>query len=279
MNIKSIGIIGLGLMGGSIGLSLKKLYPHINIIGYDHNLTHIQEAKNLHLVDKFAQNIEEIWQCDLVILAIPVDGIISIIGQINSVPPMTTIIDMGSTKKLICDSIPDAIRSNFVATHPMTGTEKSGPTAAIDGLYAGKTVVLCDIEKSGAHQQEIVKKLFNALKMNIIYMDSTSHDQHAAFISHMPHVISYALANTVMRQEDPKSIIALAGGGFRDMSRIAKSSPDMWESIIRQNKINVLESIVHFKQELDSFEEMMLQEDWDGIKDWMTQANSLHDIL
>jgi prephenate dehydrogenase len=279
MNIKSIGIIGLGLMGGSIGLSLKKLYPHINIIGYDHNLTHIHEAKNLHLVDKFAQNIEEIWQCDLVILAIPVDGIISIIGQINSIPALTTIIDMGSTKKLICDSIPDAIRQNFVATHPMTGTEKSGPTAAIDGLYTGKTVVLCDIEKSGAHQQEVVKKLFNALKMNIIYMDSTSHDQHAAFISHMPHVISYALANTVMRQEDPKSIIALAGGGFRDMSRIAKSSPDMWESIIRQNKINVLKSIVHFKQELDSFEEMMLQEDWDGIKDWMTQANSLHDIL
>jgi prephenate dehydrogenase len=242
-------------------------------------LTHIQEAKNLRLVDKFAQNIEEIWQCDLVILAIPVDGIISIVGQISNVAPTTTIIDMGSTKKLICDSIPDVIRSNFVATHPMTGTEKSGPTAAIDGLYTGKTVVLCDIEKSGAWQQEVVKKLFNALKMNIIYMDSTSHDQHAAFISHMPHVISYALANTVMRQEDPKSIIALAGGGFRDMSRIAKSSPDMWESIIRQNKINVLDSIVHFKQELDSFEKMMRQENWDGIKDWMTQANSLHDIL
>ncbi len=279
MDIKSIGIIGLGLMGGSISLSLKKLYPHINIIGYDHNLTHIHEATGLNLVDKITQNIEEIWQCDLAILAIPVDGIISLIGQINNISKMTTIIDMGSTKKLICDSIPDAIRSNFVATHPMTGTEKSGPTAAIDGLYNGKTVVLCDIEKSGAHQLEIAKKLYKALGMNIIYMDSTSHDRHAAFISHMPHVISYALANTVMRQEDPKSIIALAGGGFRDMSRIAKSSPDMWESIIRQNKINVLDSIVNFKQELDSFEHMLLKEDWDGIKTWMTEANSLHDIL
>lgn len=279
MDIKSIGIIGLGLMGGSIGLSLKKLYPHINIIGYDHNLTHIHEAIDLKLVDKITQNIEEIWQCDLAILAIPVDGIISLIGQISSVPKMTTIIDMGSTKQLICDSIPDAIRSNFVATHPMTGTEKSGPTAAIDGLYNGKTVVLCDIEKSGAHQLEIVKKLYKALGMNIIYMDSTSHDRHAAFISHMPHVISYALANTVMRQEDPKSIIALAGGGFRDMSRIAKSSPDMWESIIRQNKINVLDSIINFKQELDSFEQMLLKEDWDGVKKWMIEANSLHDIL
>lgn len=279
MDIKSIGIIGLGLMGGSISLSLRKLYPHINIIGYDHNLTHIQEAMDLNLVNRFAQNIDEIWQCDLAILAIPVDGIISLIGQINSIPKMTTVIDMGSTKKLICDSIPDAIRSNFVATHPMTGTEKSGPTAAIDGLYSNKTVVLCDIEKSGTHQLEIVKKLYKALEMNIIYMDSTSHDRHAAFISHMPHVISYALANTVMCQEDPKSIIALAGGGFRDMSRIAKSSPDMWESIIRQNKINVLDSIINFKQELDSFEKMLLKEDWEGIKKWMTRANSLHDIL
>lgn len=279
MNIHSIGIVGLGLMGGSIGLSLKKIYPHISIIGYDHNLTHIKEAKDLHLIHKFAQNIEEIWQCDLAILAIPVDGIISIIKQIDHIPATTTIIDMGSTKKLICDSIPSAIRSNFVATHPMTGTEKNGPTAAINGLYSGKTVVLCDVEKSGAHQQEVVKNLYEALGMNIIYMDSTSHDQHAAFISHMPHAISYALANTVMRQEDPKSIVALAGGGFRDMSRIAKSSPAMWESIFRQNRTNVLDSIAHFKQELDAFEQMMLQENWDGIKKWMTEANSLHDIL
>ncbi|MDD5406672.1 MAG: prephenate dehydrogenase [Sulfurovaceae bacterium] len=279
MGVRSIGIVGLGLMGGSIGLSLKKLYPQTSIVGYDHNLTHIKEAKDLNLVDRLADNIEEIWQCDLAILAIPVDSIISIIKQINNISQNTTIIDMGSTKKLICDSIPDAIRSNFVATHPMTGTEKSGPTAAIDGLYNGKTVVLCDVDKSGEHQQEVVKNLYEALGMNIIYMDSTSHDQHAAFISHMPHAISYALANTVMRQEDPKSIVALAGGGFRDMSRIAKSSPVMWESIFRQNRINVLDSVKHFKQELDAFEKMLNDENWDGIKKWMTDANSLHDIL
>lgn len=279
MVLKSVGIVGLGLMGGSLGLSLRHFLPGTKFIGYDHNKAHIKDAKDLKLVDKVVTNLNDIFECELVILAIPVDGIIDILKNVKSIRQNCTIIDLGSTKKQICDNIPYKIRANFVATHPMTGTEKSGPSAAFDGLYKNKTVVLCDVEQSGKAQLELVEQIYKTLGMNIIYMDSSAHDKHAAFISHMPHAISYALANSVMKQEDPKSIVALAGGGFRDMSRIAKSSPVMWESIFKQNKTNVLESIRYFIKEVEIFEELLENEDYNGLRAWMSDANKLHDIL
>ncbi|MBD3808184.1 MAG: prephenate dehydrogenase [Epsilonproteobacteria bacterium] len=279
MVLNSIGIVGLGLMGGSFGLGLRDFLPEAKIIGYDHNETHTKDAKSLKLVDEIAANIDDIFKCELIILAIPVDGIIDILKNIKLMPQDSTIIDLGSTKKEICENIPNKIRANFVATHPMTGTEKHGPAAAFDGLYKNKTVVLCDIEKSGSKQVKTVEWIYKKLGMSIIYMDSDAHDKHAAFISHMPHAISFALANSVMKQEDPKSIIALAGGGFRDMSRIAKSSPVMWESIFKQNKTNVLESIGYFIKELEIFEELLENEDYNGLRAWMSDANKLHDIL
>ena len=161
----------------------------------------------------------------------------------------------------------------------MTGTEKFGPSASLENLYTNKVVVLCDLEKSGKHQQEVAKKLFNQLNANLIYMDSKEHDRHAGFISHMPHALSYALANTVMKQENPQSIIALAGGGFKDMSRIAKSSPNMWEDIFRQNKNNLLTSINAFQTELKKAQYMIENDEWKNLNDWMKEANKLHDIL
>jgi len=279
MILNSVGIVGLGLMGGSLGLSLKHLLPDTKLIGFDHNETHIKDAIKLKLVDDITTNLEDIFNCELIVLAIPVDGIIEILKNLKSIPKNSTIIDLGSTKKQICDNIPLDIRENFVATHPMTGTEKNGPSAAFDGLYTNKTVVLCDVEKSGKKQLQLVEQLYKKLKMSIIYMDSISHDEHAAFISHMPHAISFALANSVMKQKDPKSIVALAGGGFRDMSRIAKSSPAMWESIFRQNKKNVLDSVDYFKKELETFEQLLENEDFDELRQWMANANKLHDIL
>lgn len=279
MILNSVGIVGLGLMGGSLGLSLKHLLPNTKLIGFDHNETHIKDAVKLKLVDNITTNLEDIFNCELIVLAIPVDGIIEILKNLKSIPKNSTIIDLGSTKKQICDNIPLDIRENFVATHPMTGTEKNGPSAAFDGLYTNKTVVLCDVEKSGKKQLQLVEQLYKKLKMSIIYMDSISHDEHAAFISHMPHAISFALANSVMKQKDPKSIVALAGGGFRDMSRIAKSSPAMWESIFKQNKKNVLDSVDYFKKELETFEQLLENEDFDELRGWMANANKLHDIL
>jgi len=161
----------------------------------------------------------------------------------------------------------------------MTGTEKSGPTAAIPDLYHGKAVVLCDMEKSGSRQQEVAKKLFTDIGMKLFYMDAQEHDKHAAYISHMPHALSYALANAVMRQENPKAITALAGGGFKDMSRIAKSSPTMWRDIFQQNRVHLLDGIESFTQELNRCKALVENEEWEALHAWMTEANALHHIL
>ena len=260
----TIGIIGLGLMGGSLGIALQACDPTYQIIGLDHNDLHCSQALELGLVDRIAPDMETIRDCDVIFLAIPVDG---------------TIIDLGSTKAKIVASVPPLIRKNFVAAHPMTGTEKFGPSAAVEGLYREKVVVLCNLEESGEHQQKTALKLFREIGMKIVFMGANEHDRHAAFISHMPHALSYSLANAVMRQEEPKSITALAGGGFRDMSRIAKSSPDMWEDVFRQNKTNLLLAIDHFNEELEKCRQMVEEEEWDALNSWMQDANKLHDIL
>ena len=279
MAINKVGLVGLGLMGGSLSLALKKVSANYYFIGLDHNKLHCSQALELGIVDEVVHSVEALKSCDIIFLSIPVDGIISVAKQLNTLPSECTIIDLGSTKEKISLSIPSQIRHNFVAAHPMTGTEKFGPTAAVEDLYQDKVVVLCDLDKSGKHQEDVAKKLFTAIGMNIVCMDAKEHDRHAAFISHMPHALSYALANSVMKQEASNSIIALAGGGFRDMSRIAKSSPNMWEDIFRQNKINLLEAINTFQIELKKCQKMIENEEWDTLNNWMTEANTLHDIL
>ncbi len=274
-----VGIVGLGLMGGSLSLALKKHSKDYYFLGLDHNELHCSQALELGLVDEISHSIEALKYCDIILLSIPVDSIISVSQQLGTLADTCTVIDLGSTKEKISLSIPAGIRHNFVAAHPMTGTEKFGPTAALEDLYRDKVVVLCDLEKSGLHQQNVAKKLFTDIGMNIVCMDAKEHDRHAAFISHMPHAISYSLANSVMAQEDSKSIIALAGGGFKDMSRIAKSSPNMWEDIFRQNKTNVLEAINSFQSELKKCQKMVENEEWETLNDWMREANRLHDIL
>lgn len=275
----NIGIVGLGLMGGSLGLALKKMTTEYHIIGYDHNSTHQKEARLLNLVDEISQNFESIKKCDVIILAIPVDAIIKTLQTLTDISPNTTVIDFGSSKAKIDESIPPSIRHNVVTAHPMTGTEKFGPTAAIEGLYENKTMVVCNPEKSGELQNDIALKLFEDIHANVLFMDAKEHDRHAAFISHMPHAVSYAIANSVMEQEDSSNIVALAGGGFRSMSRIAKSSPNMWEDIFRQNKENLLESIESFNKEMHYCEQLIQEERWDELHQWMLKANTLHDIL
>ncbi|SFV53868.1 Prephenate and/or arogenate dehydrogenase (unknown specificity) [hydrothermal vent metagenome] len=274
-----IGIIGLGLMGGSLSLALKKSSSQYRFIGLDHNSKHCTEALSIGLVDEIVQTLDEIKACDIIFLTIPVDGIIAVAKRIGTLDEACTVIDLGSTKEKISESIPEYLRKNFVTAHPMTGTEKFGPTAAIDNLYEGKVVVLCDMEKSGRHQQQVAEKLFSDIGMKLVYMTAKAHDRHAAFISHMPHALSYALANAVMKQEDPESIVALAGGGFKDMSRIAKSSPNMWEDIFRQNKTNLIEAIEAFETELRQCRKMVEHEEWTTLHTWMQEANTLHDIL
>ncbi|WP_321778776.1 prephenate dehydrogenase [Sulfurimonas sp.] len=274
----NIAIVGLGLMGGSLALSLKKLDFVDEIVGSDHNEEHKKEALKLSLVSKLVE-FEDVKNYDVIFLAIPVDGVISALNDLKDVDANVTIIDLGSTKSKIISCIPASIRKNFVAAHPMTGTEYFGPSAAVDGLYAGQVVVLCGLEDSGEHQQKVSKKIFKALGMKKHFMKADEHDRHAAFISHMPHAISYSIANTVMKQENKNNILALAAGGFRSMSRLAKSSPNMWEDIFRQNKKDLLEAITLFEAELTGLKKSIQNDEWENVNKNMTDGNKLHDIL
>ena len=271
------GIIGLGLIGGSLGLALKEIGMFKRIVGLDSNEIHLQQALSLGLVDE-GVDLDEIKLCDVIFLATPVEAILEILPQLVGVAPHTTIIDLGSTKHLISQSIPKEIRKNFVCAHPMSGTENFGPKAAFKELLPHHIIVLTDLEQSGEFQAAMAKEIFIALKMNIIKMDSKSHDNHAAFISHLPHIISYALANTVLSQQNPKDILALAGGGFKSMVRIAKSSPKMWSDVSKQNKQELLKSFEAFQKELDFAINLIQNDKWKELEEWMAKANSLYAI-
>ena len=278
-----VGIVGLGLMGGSFALALKKEFKkrdeRLKIVGLDHNMQHSLEALELNIVDKITDDIHDLLNLDLILLAIPVNAILKTLPALKDASKNTTIIDFGSTKEKIVNAIPKEIRPNFIAAHPMTGTEKSGPTAADRKLYRGKVIVLCNTEENDKDHLFFAKDLLRDIGMKIIKMDAKEHDRHAAFISHMPHAVSYALANSVLKQEQKREILALAGGGFKDMSRIAKSTPNMWIDIFAQNRENLLNATECFIQELQQFQEYVKQEDWESVREWILNANRLHEII
>ena len=275
----NIGIIGLGLMGGSLAKAVKRYGIAKKVYGFTNSEKNKKDILELNLVDELV-DLETLKKVsDVIILAIPVDAIIGMFPNFLDIDENTTIIDMGSTKEYIVKNIPPVIRKNFIAAHPMTGTEKSGPKAAIDDLYEGKTVVFCDLEDNANIHVNRAFRIFQEIGMRIVVMDSDQHDIHACYISHLPHIISFSLANTVMGHEDPKSIIALAAGGFKDMSRIAKSSPRMWSDIFKQNRENLLASIDLFEEHLQTARKMVENEDFEALEEWMKKANSLHEIL
>jgi prephenate dehydrogenase len=275
----NIGIIGLGLMGGSLAKAVKRYGIAKKVYGFTNSEKNKKDILDLNLVDELL-DLETLKKVsDVIILAIPVDAIISMFPNFLNIDENTTIIDMGSTKEYIVKNIPKEIRKNFVAAHPMTGTEKSGPKAAMDDLYEGKTVVLCDLEDNIEIHINRAYEIFQAIGMRIVVMDSSKHDIHACYMSHLPHLISFSLANTVMGHEDPRSIIALAAGGFKDMSRIAKSSPIMWSDIFKQNRKNLLTSIDLFEKHLKDARKLIEDENYENLQKWMKKANTLHEIL
>jgi len=266
-------------MGGSFAKAVKKYAIADKVYGYARSEKSEKEIAELNLVDELVDIKTLKEKSDLIVLAIPVDNIIAILPELLDVSESTTIMDLGSTKEFIVKNIPQEIRSNFVAAHPMCGSEKFGPKAAMDNLYEGKTVVLCDLEDNTQLHEQRAIKVFQDIGMRLVFMDSKNHDIHACYMSHLPHAISYSLANTVMGHEDPKAIIALAAGGFTDMSRIAKSSPDMWTDIFRQNKDNLISSIDLFEDQMKKVRSMVEEERYDELKQWMEKANTLHEIL
>jgi prephenate dehydrogenase len=275
----NIGIIGLGLMGGSLAKAVKRYGIAEKVYGFTNSEKNKKDILELNLVDEIV-DLETLKKVsDVIILSIPVDAIIAMFPSFLDIDEKTTIIDMGSTKEYIVKNIPSKIRKNFIAAHPMTGTEKNGPNAAIDNIYEGKTVVLCDLEANDNIHVNKAFRIFQEIGMRIVVMDSKEHDVNACYISHLPHLISFSLANTVMSHQNPKEIIALAAGGFKDMSRIAKSSPRMWGDIFKQNRENMLESIKYFEEQLNLAKNMIKEEKYEELEEWMKKANSLHEIL
>lgn len=273
-----VGIVGLGLMGGSLGLALKEKRFASMIVGYDNNPVHRQQALYLGLVDE-CLDMEGIMQCDVVFLCTPVNAIVDIINSINSLKQNQTIIDFGGTKKEIIKAIPKRLRKNFISLHPMCGTENFGPKAAFKDLYKNQIMIFVDIADSGEYQVNLARELCLSLDMNIVKMDSESHDKHTAFISHMPHILSYALVNTVLKQENPQDIVSIAGGGFKGMSRISKSSGVMWSAIAKQNKDDILKSIDAFNDELSLAKKLIEDDEFEKLKEWMNNANRLREII
>lgn len=273
-----VGIIGLGLIGGSMGLALRECGKFKKILGFDIDQLHCKQALLLGLVDECV-SFEALKQSDVLILATPLNAMIHIIKDLKDIKKDATIIDLGGAKEKIIKSIPKEIRKNFIAAHPMSGTENSGPNAALKGLFYNKIVIIADPLDSGEAQLNLAKDLFVSIGMRIVEMSANEHDKHIALISHMPHVISFALANAVLNQEEPQNILTLIGGGFKDMSRIAKSSPVMWRDIFSQNRENLLDSIDCFENELKKAKDLIKNEKWDELTEWMKKANTLHDFM
>ncbi len=277
-----VAIIGLGLIGGSVGLGLKKNTSGTHIIGIDKNPENGTKALQLNLVDEVCSLEEGIAKADTVVIAIPVDQTIALLPNIlNNISSNTVVLDMGSTKGQLCRSIAGhPNRSAFVATHPIAGTENSGPEAAFDSLYQNKTGILCDVEKSAPHAVSTARNLYTALGMKIIEMGSEAHDLHIAYVSHLSHISSFVLGQTVLEiEKDEKSIFNMAGSGFASTVRLAKSSPNMWAPIFSQNKEHISKSLGTYIENLQAFKAMIDNENTDGMYEAMKHANQIRKVL
>jgi prephenate dehydrogenase len=279
----TITIVGLGLIGGSMALSLKENHFIDTLIGVDTNPLHTAKALELNLVDSVASLKDAVVQSDIIIVATPVNTLTSILPQIlDFITDNQAVIEVGSTKKPVIDAVKNhPNRQNFVATHPMAGTEFSGPEAAIRHLFDGKMCVLCDIQDSKSELVEIIQKMYvEGLRMNVIYMESSAHDVHTAYISHISHICSFALASTVLAKEkDEESIFNLASTGFESTVRLAKSNPETWIPIFKQNQENIIDVLDEYITTLLKFKGLMISDSYDKFKECLVQANDIKRIL
>lgn len=281
LNIMKVTIVGLGLIGGSMAKDIRTAKFAAEIIGVDNNPDHATKALELGIVDKITHLDEGVQQADIVLVAIPVDKIVNVLPAIlDKIDPATSVTDVGSTKKIICDGVKDhPRRGNYVAAHPMSGTENSGPEAAIDGLFNEKICIICDQEISRPQHIALIEKMYHAIGMDIAYMSSDEQDHTTAHVSHLPHITAYALANAVLAVNDRNIIFDLASGGFRSTARLAKSSPAMWGPIFKQNQDYVVESLNVYIKHLEEFKQSLLAEDDSKMYELMKNANRIRDIL
>ncbi|WP_396192876.1 prephenate dehydrogenase [Flavobacterium sp.] len=277
----NIYIIGIGLIGGSMALDIKSIYDDAKVFGIDANEKHLDEAIHLGLIDEKASE-NDLINADLIIVSVPVDvGLVILPNILDKIGEQTLVFDVGSTKLPICDAIQNhPKRRNFLACHPIAGTEFSGPKAALKGLFEGKTNIICEVEKTTFKLQETAMDLFKKLGMRIRYMDPKSHDKHIAYVSHLSHISSFMLGKTVIEKEkDEQDIFDMAGSGFESTVRLAKSSPAMWTPIFKQNKKQVVKSLEEYIQNLTHFKELLENDNYDEVFNEMQNTNRIKEIL
>jgi len=277
----TVAIIGVGLIGGSMALALKDSGFAQTVIGVEASEAHAQKAIERKLVDEMANLEEAVVESDAIIIAVPVDAIEVVLPQVLDLVTNQIVLEAGSTKSKIIELVKNhPRRRQFVATHPMWGTEYSGPEAAVHGAFKNKAVVICNKEESSAEALSFAVDFYKMLGMHIVFMDATNHDVHAAYVSHVSHITSFALANTVLEKEREESaIFELASAGFESTVRLAKSNPAMWVPIFKQNRENVLDVLNEHISQLRKFKACLEKENYVYLDELIQNANKIRRII
>ena len=281
MQKMNIAVIGLGLMGGSFALDIKSVYSNSKIFGIDNSESNLKEALALDLIDQII-TYDDLIKMDIVLVSIPVNYSLIVIPKVlEKINENTLVFDVGSTKEAICQILENhPKRANFLAAHPMAGTEFSGPKAAHKGLYIGKTNILCEFKKTDHKLREFALEIFDNLNMKIIYMDPKPHDVHVAYVSHLSHISSFMLGKTVIEKEkNEKNIFDLAGSGFESTVRLAKSLPETWTPIFLQNKNNLVLAIDEYISNLNELKKIIENNDSNKLSSILNNTNRIKEIL
>ena len=278
----TVTIIGIGLIGGSMALSLKEKGFANRVLGVDNNKAHEQKARELGLVDAMLPLEDAVRQADIIMLAIPVSACVQLLPTImDMITDRQVVLDAGSTQQSLIEAVADhPKRKRYVATHPMWGTEFSGPEAAVKGAFVNKATVICNKEGSDADAVEKAEQLYHALGMHLVYMNAADHDVHVAYVSHISHITSFALANTVLQKEkEEDAIFELASAGFESTVRLAKSNPAMWVPIFMQNRDNVLDVLNEHISQLRKFKACLEKENYAYLQELIEEANKIRKVL
>lgn len=281
MERKKIAIVGVGLIGGSLAIQLHEKKLSSRLIGVESNAEHAAKALQLELVDEVLPLDQAIAAAEVIILAIPVDSMVSLLPSVLDKIDHQIVIDLGSTKAQLVEAIKDhPKRGRFSATHPMWGTEYSGPAAAVKGAYENKAVIFCNSEQTDPDVMEWVRHMFGKIGMRSLEMEAHAHDLHAAYVSHISHITSFALANTVLEKEkEEDAIFELASAGFESTVRLAKSNPAMWVPIFLQNKINVLDVLNEHIEQLKKFRDSIRDDKTEELRALIEEANKIRRII
>jgi prephenate dehydrogenase len=277
----TVTVVGIGLIGGSMALALKGQGLAVKVIGVDANVAHQQTALELGLVDEVLDLENAVKASELIILSVPVNALLPVVQKVLDNVDKQTVMDVGSTKSGVLESIEShPKRGRFVATHPMWGTEYSGPEAAVHGAFNGKATVICNKEESDEDAVALVENVYRALGMHLVYMNAVDHDVHVAYVSHISHITSFALANTVLEKErEEEAIFELASGGFESTVRLAKSNPDMWVPIFKENRENVLDVLNEHISQLRKFKACLEKENYAYLQELIEDANKIKRII